>query len=130
MSSRESAAIQIEVPNGLLAARVADVLAVLAVAMVGWVAPRYGSVAWSVGMTGLAATVLTLARGPRLPGGRWCLVPGAGTRQLGSTLVVEGRSPGHGRPAGPAWLTAADLPRDQLRRLAVQLRADRPRAGS
>jgi hypothetical protein len=130
MSSHESAEIRIEVPNRLLAARIADVLAVLAVAMVGWAASRYGPVAWSLGVTGLAATVLKLARGPRLPGGRWCLVPGAGTRQLGSTLVVEGRLPGTGRLAGPAWLTAADLPGDQLRRLAIQLRTDRPRTGS
>jgi hypothetical protein len=130
MSSRESVAIRIEMPNPLLAARIADVLAVLAVAMVGWAASRYGSVAWSLGMTGLAATVLKLAHGPLLPGGEWCLVPGAGTRQLGSTLVVEVRSPGSGRLVGPAWLTAADLPADQLRRLAIRLRADRPRAGS
>jgi hypothetical protein len=130
MSSRESAAIQIEMPHSLLAARIANVLAVLAVAMVGWVASRYGSLAWSLGMTALAATVLKLARGPFRPGGGWCLVPGAGTRQLGSTLVVEGRSLGSGRCAGPAWLTAADLPADQLRRLAIRLRADRPRAGS
>jgi len=130
MSSRASAAIRIEVPHRLLASRIADVLAVPAVARVGRVSSRYGSVALSPGTAGLAAMVLTLTRGPDLPGGGWRLVPGAGTRQPASALVVEGRPPGTGRPFGPAWLTAADLPGDPLRRPAIRLRAEDPRAGS
>jgi hypothetical protein len=89
MSSRASAAIRIEVPHRMLAARIADVLAGLAVAMVGWRSSRYGSVAWSPGTAGPAAMVLKRTRGPDLAGGRWRLVPGAGPRQPAIRLRAE-----------------------------------------
>ena len=130
MSSRVSDAIQVELPSRLAAARVADGLALLAVAAVAWVSARYGPAALSIGMAGAAAAILARAGGTPLSGGAWRLAAGSRTRQLGPTLVVEGRLAETGRPVGPAWVTPRDLPPDRLRRLAVRLRADSPRVVS
>lgn len=126
MSSRASDAIQVELPPRLAAVRVADGLALLAVATIAWVSARYGSAALSVGMTGAAAAILAWAGDAPLPGATWRLAAGPRTRQLGPTLVLEGRSAETGRPVGPVWLTPHDLPRDRLRHLAIRLRADGP----
>jgi hypothetical protein len=130
MSSLESAAIPFDMPHRLLAARVSDALSGLTVGMVGWVASLYGTAALSLAAAGAAAVVLACIRGPDRPAGSWQLAAGAATRQLGSTLVVEGRHTGSGRSVGPAWLTRADVPGECLRRLAIQLRADSPTPGS
>ena len=130
MSSRASDATQVELPARLAAARIADGLAVLAVACVAWVSARYGSAALSVAMTSAAAVILAWAGRARPPVGAWGLAVGPRTRQLGRTLVVEGRSAETGQPVGPAWVTPCDLPPDRLRRLAIRLRADGPRVVS
>ena len=49
-------------------------------------------------------------------------VPGPGSRALGTGVVLHWRAPGR---SAALWLTPADLPREALRRLAVQLVAAR-----
>jgi hypothetical protein len=63
------------------------------------------------------ANQLQLADGSERP-----FVVGAGSRLLGSSVVLHWRSPGR---SGAVWLTAADLPRETLRSLAVHLVAGR-----
>lgn len=55
-------------------------------------------------------------------GSQRSFVAGTGSRLLGSSVVLHWRSPGR---SGAAWLTAADLPRETLRALAVHLVAGR-----
>ena len=131
MSSRASVAIRLEVPPRLLAERVSDGLAVLAMLMVGWVSARHAPAAWCVALSAFVALTLWLG-GQRVAGsGTWVVVPGPGTRALGRTIVLHARPAVPGQPAAHRlWLTRADLPADALRRLAVRLPAASRNAAS
>lgn len=63
------------------------------------------------------ANHLQLADGSRRP-----FVAGAGSRLLGTGVVLHWQAPGR---SGAVWLTPADLPRRTLRALAVHLVAGR-----
>ena len=81
----------------------------------------------SVGAIGLIIErALVFARGTShlqfADGSQRSFVAGEGSRLLGSSVVLHWRSPGR---SGAAWLTAADLPRETLRSLAVHLVAGR-----
>lgn len=124
-----------ELPRWPLAERVSLVLAGLAGAVVEAVTANHPGVPPGLGVLAAGALATGMAwrrRGRpvaielsptgsrlRLQDGRWlpCSI-GTGSRLLGSSLVLHWRSPGRSRAA---WLTPADLPRETLRSLAVQL---------
>jgi hypothetical protein len=131
MSSRASVVIRLEVPPRLLAERVSDGLAVLAMLTVGWVTVRHAPAALCVALSAFVALALWLG-GQRVGGsGTWVVVPGPGTRTLGRTVILRARPAVPGHPAAHRlWLTPADLPAVALRRLAVRLPAASRNAAS
>jgi hypothetical protein len=142
MSSHGSGALRIEFRPWPVADRVAAGLAVACALTVEAVAARYPD-AWPG--PGVAALLLLAAwlwfRRHRTAGitaievdgtGRWrtAFADGrteasrilSGTRLLGPTVAVRWRA---GRSVHHAWLTPWDVPRGQLRELAVRLEAGR-----
>jgi hypothetical protein len=147
MSSPGSDALTLEIPSRLLADR-ATVGLILACA-VAWevVAARHPAGPAGIGL--VAATLLSAwhwvgrRRGPALirasldRSDRWELtlsdgksVPAVlrpGSRILGSSVVLRWQA---GRRVRSMWLTAWDLPPEQLRELTVRLRASSAQTGA
>lgn len=130
MSLPASGAIRVELAGRPWSERVSDGLWVLAAGAAAWVATR-----WFVPYPGVVAALcamLALARWSRrpFPDGPLELLPSPGTRQIGGTLVAQVRPLGASGRGRPVWLTPLDLPRDDLRRLALGLRAGGSRSRS
>lgn len=130
MSLRASAAIPLELPARLWVDRVSDAAGLITAGAVAWVCSRHLSAGATAALFAVVVLALALARRGRPAGRQVEIVPGAASRRLGATLVVSGRSVGTGRTLPPVWLTPFDLPADQLRRLAVRLRALHRKVGS
>jgi len=131
--------VTVELPRWTLADRLSLALALASAPVVEAVLARHLDVPAGIGVT--VAALLLLALGwqrhhrPQAltftPAGGWLQFangrrqacrPGAGSRVLGSSVVVHWQSPGR---SGALWLTTADLPRETLRALAVRLVAGR-----
>ena len=129
----------VELPRWPLADRLSLALVVAAAVVIEAVALRHPGAPPGVGVSG--ATLLALGlwfqrrRRPQalefapgagclrfLDGRRQPFRPGAGSRLLGTSVVLHWQSPGR---SGSLWLTPADLSREQLRALAVRLVAGR-----
>lgn len=129
----------VELPRWPLADRLTVALLLAVALVVEAVAARHPGAPWGLGVAaaGVLAALFQLQRRRRprtlvfAPGASelWFndgsqrpFVAGAGSRLLGSSVVLHWQSPGR---SGAAWLTPADLPRETLRSLAVQLVAGR-----
>ena len=123
MSSRVSVATPFELPSRLWADRVADGVGWVSAIAVAWVGSRHGTVPLALAAGSVTALALWLAGRSTRMAGPVVALPGAATRRLGPTLVVEGRLVGTGRMLAPIWLTPHDVPPERLRRLWVRLRA-------
>jgi hypothetical protein len=130
MSLHVSAATTLELPARLWGDRAADGVGLLAAGAVAWVGSRYGSAVIAVALGILTAAVLWRAGRGTTAGGTAEVLPGAATRRLGATLVIQGRWHATGLTLGPVWLTSGDLPTDRLRQAWVHLRAARRKTGS
>lgn len=125
----------VELPRWPLADRLTVVLLLAAALVVEVVAARHAGAPGGLGVAAAALLAVVFQfqrqRRPRrlvfAPGANHLqfadgrqrpFVAGAGSRQLGSSVVLHWQSPGR---SGAAWLTPADLPRATLRALAVQL---------
>lgn len=137
--SSPGSAVTVELPRWLLADRLTAALLLAVVLVIEAVAARHPGAPRGLGV--VAAALLAVAfqfqrqRRPRTllfapgasqlrfaDGSERPFVAGAGSRLLGSSVVLHWQSPGR---SGAAWLTPADLPRETLRALAVQLVAGR-----
>jgi hypothetical protein len=141
--SSPGSVVTVELPRWPLADRLSLVLAVAAAVVIEAVAARHPGAPAGVGVAAAALLALGLwfqrrhrpqalefAPGAgclRFPDGRQQpFRPGAGSRLLGTSVVLHWQSPGR---SGSLWLTPADLSREQLRALAVRLvAAGRPAA--
>jgi hypothetical protein len=135
--------VTVELPRWPLADRLSLALVVAAAVVIEAVAARHPGAPAGVGVAAAALLALGLwfqrRRRPQaleFASGAGCLQfrdgrqqpfqPGAGSRLLGTSVVLHWQSPGR---SGSLWLTPADLSREQLRALAVRLgAAGRPAA--
>lgn len=137
--SSPGSAVTVELPRWPLADRLTVGLLLAVALVVEAVAARHPGVPGGLGVAAAAVLavvfqlerrhrprVLVFARGAShlefADGSQRSFVPGTGSRLLGSSVVLHWRTPGR---SGAAWLTAADLPRETLRSLAVHLVAGR-----
>jgi hypothetical protein len=135
--------VTVELPRWPLADRLSLALVVAAAVVIEAVAARHPGAPAGAGVAAAALLALGLwfqrRRRPQaleFAPGAGCLrfrdgrqqpfQPGAGSRLLGTSVVLHWQSPGR---SGSLWLTPADLSREQLRALAVRLvAAGRPAA--
>jgi hypothetical protein len=133
--SSPGSVVTVELPRWPLADRLSLALVVAAAVVIEAVAVRHPGAPAGVGLAGAALLALGLwsqrRRRPRVlelaPEAGWLRFPdgrqqpfrpGAGSRLLGTSVVLHWQSPGR---SGSLWLTPADLSRGQLRALAVRL---------